>query len=1859
MSIDFDSGALAIQHEEEVYDQEDYEREQELHQLLTDLPDDMLEDSRDISSPELNYSGCSANSGTGRVQQTWEQKQDWSRHQEVSSNPGAKDACFTTDYTLHNGHNGEYDDHYGCDQYQTDYMYNQEDEQVKEHEPQVDNELQHNRWSDSHKLEEHQCTYEKGGYSFPHANSNEAPGENCMNGDSYESDYYHLPNSYLQAGGYNNGICKSNGQNGFGNHLGKIPDYHPNQRVLQHFIAPEHAATETPDSYKVKYNPYPAAHPPRGNFNPDETKEADKGFDQMQKDFLNTGESSAEAHQFAQLQILYNARGRQLDELQQKLEERARDIRYLNHQLAIVKGEKDGLALRSQNSQTLLQDAKELEVKLQGEIKALEAKVQGLTISEEESMKNMKIAEAAMDSMQQQMLELRRSESLTRAREQHDNVIGVLKQKHDETILAMQQKLDAACSALEEQKDNCKRLEEQVKQLERQQEEAKLEKAEIINGLTKSLEASQLQCRELLQTGSMQEITQLRIKLQQVQSAKKISDSMNKALQEEMTDFKEQISLYESAAKIDAFIKETPDQTEALLTDSYVDLGIKKGNWKVPRFQSTVRREDSDKMSKDEVILDLKVELERSLSIIKTKRQQLIQLQNEAKERQKQIAELKEQLENTEKTARNHEVRACALEKQLEALGPYSSTSEKALREEIERLQSGKQVLFEKIEEGQQQIEKLTGSEKQFKEANQELYSEMRQMIQEFNQNKQEAIERCERIYQQHHEDSKYRLQQELHEQHELEKAQLIQLYEEQITQLTTKLDQLNKEMSGVQECYITICKDKDSLESRLKEEMAHILRTTELEVKDQAIQAVEGEWQFNRDRTIEEIKRKYSPEKKQNCQNDQTCQTKLSSDTEIYTRQELETRLASQQLMLEQQSQEQRIRAVGEALKQLELTLEKDHEENVAKQVEMAVTKARKHWLQELTSLPEYRNHLQTEKEKWESEHEQDAAKQISMIFKANEDKWKKHSVKESEQAGSSVKISELQEKILALEHELDLVKEKDAAFTKAELAKARAQWNKEKSEEINRIQELNEKDYQVFLAEHRNKLNEILKKTKEDFIQQRNELLAQKESELNQHFLKKQNEWSAQQAEKIHLERQRCECEIIAELEHLVSEIPEHLIVESETQCFRMKGYSNTFRNSTNASLDYVNDCLHKACRKMVEKILQTINEKESKLDLQDALQESKRQHEEYKSEKEAQLRKFILSELQLRQKLERLENSLGQETKTKDDPGFEKNNLKPGHWQCGENCRLQIQALQQESQHLKKKLEKACKQLQLTVREHKTKEQHFKEEHEASVKLMQKANDDLVRRLKEESTGSKMNVRLQENCDFGKTDKNSSAKGLEEIRHQYLRAVDKIRGDMLCYIHESKERAAKMIRTEVLKERQQTARKMRKYYLTCLQQLLADSGKNEGAEKRIMSAASKLAAMAKALETPLPNRNRNKTEITNDHPGGKHSDQTPGIPKKNRLPNEADCNQVNHIESQSSSEKQARKCLKPGAPNTINKEFVPHHFNKVLSLATVQNGTSGEELFTKRNQGDACAVDRNPGLSEFQNTTFKTKDGHQMNGAVVTNVQKPKLHKAASVSHHYDLASYHPQMSLSKAHMFSSIDSLSDGSELHLTHESQSLIPKTKHLHYSSEEHLSFKNLAGVSLNVHETPERDESGCLTSIEDKGLYTLESLDFWKTEGILCQPHSSTTNVRVELGANALALPGGHLLHKTVSLSRDTPRMPTSIESLSSEVSSLSDGEGTRFSAMTTQVKSAQHTDIIQNLAQGSRTVHSGEQLITRPQKYLCNTESALDSRTAKLAKSDCGKQHIPKRCTSHLISNLHVRQQDSGFDSPFFDFH
>ncbi|XP_062921758.1 centrosomal protein of 152 kDa isoform X2 [Mobula hypostoma] len=1748
MSMDFDSAALPTQHEDEEYDKEDYEREQELHQLLmTDLPDDMLEDSRDVSSPELNFSNCTANN---RGHQIWEQKGDWNDH---GANNSPTDVCYSAENLVHNGQS-------------------------------------------------------------------------------------------------------------------------------RHFIT-----NETAGLYRVKYNPYPAANPPGESCKIEKIQSTENRLEPKQSKFLDSGEGSMEAHRFAQLQILYDARGRVIEEMQQKGEERAREIRYLNHQLAVTKGEKEGITISCQELKKLLQDAKEHEVQLEGQIKALESRIEDLSASDKEALKKQKIAEAAMESMQQQLSELSRSESLTRAREQHENIISKLKEKHEAIILAMQQTLDATSISLEEQKENCKQLQEQVKQLQREQEEAKVEKADIINGLTKSLETSQQQCRDLLQTGSVQEISELRIQLQQVQSARNVSDQMNKALQEELTDLKEQITLYESAAKINAIIKETPEELEAPLSDSFMALCIKNENLKIPRLQSlnVMCQGDSEKtLCKDEVIQELKTELERSLSNIKAKRHQVTQLQNEAKENQKQIAELKEMLQNAEKLARSYEVRAISLEKELEAIG---SAPEKAHQDEIEQLRCETQDLRKEIKGKQEEIEKLIESAKQFKEANQELYSEMRQMIQDFEQDKQDAVDRCEQIHQQHHEDSKFRLKQELLEQHELEKAQLTQLYEQQLTRVNAQLEQLQQEMSGVQECYITICKEKDSLESQLKKEMSLKLTTVEQELKktylaelqenlnglnekhETAMQAAKQQWMREEETNIklhvesqlklakaqwQEEQQKVTEcavravetewrlclhkatEQKTSSKREEVCGNQEAINSEVYICQELEAWPPNLNLTMEQQTKEERIAAVNEALQKLELELQKKNEDNVAKQVEIALAKAHDRWLEELSDLPEYRANLQIEEMKWKRKYEKDVATQISIALKEDEEKWKQYALKEIDKAGSSFKIAELQEKIDILEHKLERQKQEASAVAKTELAKVQAQWNKEKQEEINRIYELNENDYQTFLDGHRNKLNEVLKAAKEDFTRQRSELLAQKEAELNLCIIEKQKEWSARQEEQIRHEKQQYESELVAEIEHYLRQISKHFIINSDSAYFRIEEHYNPIK-PIHAQFDKVKDRFQKICTKLVEDIIETLH-KENKIDLQKALIEMEKQHEEYKTEKEAQLRKLEMSELQIKQELDYMQHKLNTSVQQNENQLSGKQNFNPEYQPCDEQCSTQVKQFQQECHQLKKKLDEMGQQLQLTVHEHKIYVLNLKEEHERTIKLMQNEKDELLKRLKEnKSIINKTNTCLQQQCSSKISSKLISTKGLEEIRHQYLTAVNKIREDMLCYIQESKVRAAEMIRAEVLRERQQTARKMRKYYLTCLHQLLADGGNNEGAEKKIMSAASKLAAVAKAIETPLVNRKRDNCEIHKAQLMKKSSEPTPNISDNFGGSPASAHMQANQSEKFSSSKGRIQQFVQSTASNAIHKAFVPQSLNRSLFGATIENGRSGEHLSTGK-QDNVHKL----------NAGIFPKDASSLSNAAVS---EPKYHKASGVVYCQNSAKFLSLASLNKAHVFSSTDNCSDRAPLQRSCQQKGITPlkETVHLEmacdhngipsskYSSKVYICPETLTGASSDICESPEKDEGSYVVNFEAADCRKIDTFSFRPTGRNACRLDDYSMTIKCsKLSGGSTPSSYTNTQHKPFSMASGIAQLCPSVSSAASDISSFSVDENT---------SSGLHIEQQQEVLNPVPVIINSAQLGQR-------TETCVSHLT-----KDCSQTKHPL----FMPQNTNNTQQDSGFDSPFFNFH
>ncbi|XP_009579623.1 PREDICTED: centrosomal protein of 152 kDa [Fulmarus glacialis] len=1655
MSLDFDSGALQTQHEDEDYDQEDYAREQELQQLLTDLPHDMLEDSGDQLS---SYSDCS-------IHETEEQ----------SHEPGKHDGRWNDHPLISDPQNG-YEQ--GQNLYPEQFLCDQQNDHVEKH---------GKNWNGLHNDEEKEHLYDvKDDYCGQ--NGQEDPDDVYLGRDGFnapscyqQNNLYHLPENFRP---YTNGHKPE-----FNNQQSKIinfPDA-PKEHLTQ-FVTSDIVSGQSPESYKVTYKPYQNGIHQKIPVIQEGTRR-NEVFEDLQHEFLGNDGNSSENMQILQLQVLNKARERQLEELNEKLEKSAQQIRYLNHQLSMVKDEKDGLAVSLHESQKLYQNGKEREVHLEGQIKALETQIQTLTTNEEQILKQSKVAEVAMESMQKQLLELQRSDALQRAREQHEAIISALKQKYEKQVLSLEQKLDTTKSALREQEELCKNLGDHVKQLEKMLEETKCEKTEIINRLTRSLEESQKQCANLLQTGSMQETNQLRFQLQQAQSAHMISNNMNKALQEELMELKEEIALYESAAKLGVFLNDAGGELHTNLGDSYVDLGIKEIGRKKPRFCSAIQNRDMDKeLSKDEIVVELKAELERLLNSNKMKRNQITQLQNDLKDCQKTLEEYK-QLLKAEKASKESEP-VTNLNDTLVA-NPLVSDN---LKEEVQRLRKANETLLQEVENHTSTIEELKENEENLKSLNQDLCCQMRKMVQDFDQDKQEAIDRCERTYQQHHEDTQAHFEKNLMERYTAEKQQLIQTYEETISQLRANIEELNREMTAVKECYIGVCGEKDALEATLrqkfeqeqqqkeeklkkqllkeKEDSLNLLRTELEEKHSSSMIAAKRQWLEEKEQQVEEevalAKVHWEKEERENKEqvfakierewqsrleetrrtvvecNDCSSQTDRVTVVDEASTEELKGIVEDQRLQIQKALKENM--ASEEALKEFEIELENKYHKNLASQVGAALTQARARWLQELTDLKEYK---------------------LALVLSAAEEKWKKE-YENTDKSGPRMK--ELEEKVTSLKKELELKKEEIPAAIKAELAKARARWNKEKQEEILQIQEQNERDYRSFLDDHRNRIKEVLATAKEDLAKQKNDLSIQKEAEIKMLLDQKQREWEAQETKRLQDEINRYEEKTLVELEYLLSEIHEELVKCTHTKhSWKDKCFDAHVQLSRQCK-DKLKPCLQKAYRTTVYTILEK-KEREWKEKYEELLSNVNKeaypclQCGEGETGDMARLPVYNVEHQAEAQRRRKRQPPL-QETGTDKGQKCAKRNLGSREDFCCERCCQELEKRETMCQDLKRELEIACKHLQLAVREREAKSEQI-QENEKVLEALIAENSEMKTKLKDLGTPprslSKGGVSKPcTSCD--------SVKGLEEMRAQYIKAVSKIKCDMLSYIRESKERAAEMIKAEVLRERQETARKMRKYYLTCLQQLLTDNGKHEGAEKKIMNAASKLATMAKGLETPLRHIPQSKSTrsgllLNSDlPPGAEYSKRDRTLQTRSNRMESKSC-------GESITEKANDKVVQKHVPRDLRQQFdamqteTQHMLHETVT-SNIQNGSNSKNL-------DGASRDA---LSEF----YSNEDGRREKCGPIVNVNKGLLCAASDIAHQNALPSAF-QVTLEDMHApsFTNGHNISGPTHHMLKSKNERTVLKEDKCIQSCGK-WKTKSKRTHELDFQETPEREEGSC-----------------------------------------------------------------------------------------------------------------------------------------------------------------------------------
>ncbi|CAL8294678.1 unnamed protein product [Boreogadus saida] len=617
-------------------------------------------------------------------------------------------------------------------------------------------------------------------------------------------------------------------------------------------------------------------------------------------------------------------------------------------------------------------------------------------------------------------------------------------------------------------------------------------------------------------------------------------------------------------------------------------------------------------------------------------------------------------------------------------------------------------------------------------------------------------------------------------------------------------LAEAGDKLFGVQECYISVCKEKDSLEERLgsttdealtreremKEQsstaldaltrqledqhqasvhqlQAHWLSEQEAELQQQVasrLASAKAAWEEQQQQQQREEPRAGSPEEAGTVEGwSQTEDAAAGPPGAAFTAEELESRLGAQRQALQAEAGRERERAVKEARRRLQTELQKRHLEDLATQVEGAVSRAYGRWLEDLTLLPEYKANLQEEKDQWEEILKQKAAQ------------------------------TEL------LQGQLEHLKGEQAALLRAELAAARAAWTRDKEQEIASL-------LAPWREQEQRRLALALQRAAEEWQLQKKELLARCEAGLQQALGEREARWRGQLAEGQQAQRRQAREGLLAELDASLAEL------RKQPHGGTVKPWAGeTGGTESDAARDTVAQIIASSYRDLTAK----------------ALGQAKKEWDKISEEK--------LS-CALRDAQEQHQREIGQIQSSA--------SLLPQEARCGGWCAEALRRLQTKNQELQRHLEKACRQLQHTVRDNKATVQRLKEEQESSLQHAQEDHrqqlEDVTRTLKDASGVCGRQADLQP--------------GLDEMKQQYLSAVDKIRGDMLRYLQESKERAAQLIRDEVTRERQDTARRMRRYYMSCLQELLQHGEQTSGAEQKIMSAAGKLLAMAKVLETPV---------------------------------------------------------------------------------------------------------------------------------------------------------------------------------------------------------------------------------------------------------------------------------------------------------------------------------------------------------------------------------------------------------------------
>ncbi|KAK3095207.1 hypothetical protein FSP39_011518 [Pinctada imbricata] len=852
---------------------------------------------------------------------------------------------------------------------------------------------------------------------------------------------------------------------------------HSVRSSLDHDSVPSHPLSPQKQSeYKVHYQPMKDNSDPDDDDDDDETaggKRRKTDVDVMAK----PDDSTVEGRQMAQLQVLYKARGRKIEDLNNELEickqESAREIRILKHQLSLAKGERQGVSTNLQQCQELLGECKTENAQLKGKLQAMESQSEALQKGKEEAIKNLQTAESNIETLNQQIAEMGHSESLTRARHEHERVVAGIQQKHDKEVKVLREKMEELQDKLNDGNSENSTLKQKLSESYKEAENAQISRAETINRLTRSLEESQKQCRTLLESASNHEVSQMKIQLQQALASKKITDEMLSSYQDEVKDLKEQLNMFEAASGLGVLSRDNTQETEGI-DDSMLDLGIKKTlDFETPESSRTLPRSQAtfDATKSHDVITGLKLELERCLLSNKEKRIQVSKLQEDLRSTKKELEEVSTRCERAEVSLKECTSKLKEWEELVRSEDKVSAI-EARLMKDINNLKREKQVLMEDTEELKKRLEEVASNEEKLSEINNELNQQISQMVKDYDADKREALERIE-------------------------------------------LKTAHKEVDDVKELYVKVCAEKDSLDEAIRSQLSN-------DTKKQ-LQKMKESMEKENFAEIERVKIEAQTE----TENAKTAiREEVKKEIEEENKKIIENKIAMSKVEWFEEQRASKQAAVDNAIKLTETEWKSKLDSALETEVDNKVEEAKKEWFKQRQQAfsKELESKLKEEKEAWEKSAEVRYKERIK-TEKGNWEKGKEEEIKQAvsmEKSNLSARDSCTEGRVKwqqKLEVEIHSAVEKERKEWEEvkeieileKIQQQKEKWNKQKENEITeRLEEAQnqwEKNLESQLLEGiETEVEARLKTEKENW---RSAMESQKSSEIKQAIELARTEW------------------------------------------------------------------------------------------------------------------------------------------------------------------------------------------------------------------------------------------------------------------------------------------------------------------------------------------------------------------------------------------------------------------------------------------------------------------------------------------------------------------------------------------------------------------------------------------------------------------------------------------------------------------------------------------------------------------------------------------------------------------------------